>query len=120
MGIDNRMNISRRNLLASASAGLGLAAIAPGLNVAFAADSAPSNDILIVLFQRGACDWLQMLAPAGDPTYIAARPTIKVPTSGTNAGLGIGSMNGTDFYLSASAPELKTLYDSGELAFVHA
>lgn len=113
-------NISRRNLLAGTSAGLGLAALAPGLNVAFAADVAPAKDILIVLFQRGACDWLQMLSPAGDSNYIAARPNIRVQTSGTNAGLGLGSMNGTDFYLSASAPELKTLYDAGDLAFVHA
>ncbi|MBY0509549.1 MAG: DUF1501 domain-containing protein [Rhodospirillaceae bacterium] len=114
------MNLSRRHLLAGSSAGLGLAALAPGLKVAFAADAAPAKDVLIVLFQRGACDWLQMLAPAGDPNYIAARPTIRVPATGANAGIGLSSLGGTDFYLSASAPELKTLYDSGKIAFVHA
>ncbi len=114
------MNISRRHLLTTASAGAALATFAPGLRVSFAADGASINDILIVLFQRGACDWLQMLAPAGDPNYIAKRPSIKVPTSGTNAGIGLGTLNGTDLYLSASAPELKSLYDSGSLAFIHA
>ena len=61
-----------------------------------------------------------MLAPAGDPNYIAKRQNIKVPTSGNNAGIGIGTLDGVDLYLSASAPELKTLYDGGDLAFIHA
>lgn len=110
--------ISRRSLLATAAAGL--ATVAPGLRVSFAQDAGPQRDILIVLFQRGACDWLQMLSPAGDPNYIAARPSIRVQTSGNTPGLGIGTMGSTDLYLSAAAPELKTLYDSGDLAFVHA
>ena len=112
--------LSRRNVLAGASAGVALAAAGPGLNVSFAADAAPGRDILIVLFQRGACDWLQMLSPAGDPSYLAARPNIRVQTTGTNAAIGLGTLGGTDLYLSASAPELKPLYDSGDLAFVHA
>ena len=114
----NSLNISRRSVLAAG--GAALATLAPGVRVSFAADAAPARDVLIVLFQRGACDWLQMVAPAGDPNYIAARPALRVPTTGANAGIGLGSLGGTDFYLSASAPELKTLYDSGNLAFVHA
>lgn len=111
------MNISRRSLLSGISAGL---ALAPGVNVSFAAENAPARDILVVVFQRGACDWLQMLAPAGDPSYIAARPSIRVRTDGATPGLGLATLDGVDLYLSASAPELKTLYDSGALAFVHA
>ncbi len=114
------MNVSRRDFLNRLSTGAALATVAPGLRAAFAADTTATNDILIVLFQRGACDWLQMLAPAGDASYIARRPTIRVQTTGNNAGIGLGSLNGTDLYLSASAPELKPLYDSGDLAFIHA
>jgi len=114
------MNVSRRDFLSRIAAGTALATVTPGLRAAFAADASTTNDILIVLFQRGACDWLQMLAPAGDPNYIARRPSIRVPTTGNNAGIGLGTLNGTDLYLSASAPELKALYDSRELAFVHA
>jgi len=113
------MNITRRRLLAGAG-GAAFAAVAPGLRVSFAQQATNPRDILIVLFQRGAADWLQMVAPAGDPNYIAARPGIRVQTSGANAAIGLASMNGTDFYLSAAAPELKTLYDAGDLAFVHA
>ncbi len=108
-------NISRRSLLSSASAAAAFTAVAPGLNVAFGA--VPNGNILVVVFQRGACDWLQMLAPAGDSNYIAARPTIRVTTS---TGLGIGSLGGADLYLNKSVPELRTLYTSGALAFVHA
>ncbi len=113
------MKLSRRSVLSGLTAGAGLA-VAPGVNVSFAAAGSPPRDVLVIVFQRGACDWLQMLAPAGDPDYIAARPSIRVRTTGTTAGIGLGTLDGTDLYLSASAPELKTLYDSGDLAFVHA
>ena len=110
------LTISRRRLVAGAA----LATVMPGLRVSLAADATKPRDILIVLFQRGACDWLQMLSPAGDPAYIAARPSIRIPTTGNNAGIGLGSMGTTDFYLPAVATDLKTLYDAGDLAFVHA
>ncbi len=114
------MNISRRNLLAGASAGAAFTSLIPGVNISFAQEAQTGGDTLIVLFQRGACDWLQMLSPAGDPNYIAARPSIKVPTSGPAAGLGLDSLDGVDLFLSPSAPELKALYDTGDLAFIHA
>lgn len=113
------MNITRRNVLSGITAGAGLA-IAPGVRATFAAEGAPARDILVVLFQRGACDWLQMLAPAGDADYISNRPSIRVRTDGNTPGLGVASLNGVDLYLNPVVPELKTLYDSGKLAFVHA
>lgn len=113
------MNLSRRSLLSGMTASAGLA-IAPGVKVSFAADGAPARDVLVVVFQRGACDWLQMLSPAGDIFYQNARRSIRVQLTGANAGIGVGTLDGTDFYLSASAPGLKPLYDSGKLAFVHA
>ncbi len=113
------MNISRRTVLTGMTAGAGLA-IAPGVNVSFAAEGAPARDILVVVFQRGACDWLQMLAPAGDPDYIANRPSIRIRSDGNTPGIGLASLNGVDLYLSPAVPELKTLYDSRKLAFVHA
>ncbi len=117
------MNISRRRILSGMAASTGLA-IAPGVKATFAQSvpGTPARDIVVVVFQRGACDWLQMLAPAGDANYIANRPSIRVrpATDTTNVGIGVGSLSGVDLYLPPSAPELKTLYDSGKLAFVHA
>lgn len=117
MNIATPTSLSRRSLLAGGAA---LAAVAPGLKVSFAAEATTPRDILVVLFQRGACDWLQMLAPAGDSNYVAARPTIRIRTDGNTPGIGVGTLGGTDMYLPAVAPELKTLYDSGKLAFIHA
>lgn len=118
------MNISRRRILSAMSAGAGLA-IAPGVRATFAqsAPGTPARDVLVVVFQRGACDWLQMLAPAGDQNYIANRASIRIRSDATNAGtagIGLATLNGVDLYLPPSAPELKTLYDTGKLAFIHA
>lgn len=38
---------------------------------------------LIVVFQRGGADGLSLIAPAADPAYRRARPTLAVPESGT-------------------------------------
>ena len=84
------MEISRRHLLAGASAASMMTNLAPGLNGAFAADTS-GRDVLVVLFQRGAADWLQMLAPAGDANYIKARPNIKAPAQ---SNMGVGTLNG--------------------------
>jgi uncharacterized protein (DUF1501 family) len=115
------MTLSRRSLLSHASTAAFLGAVAPGLNVALA-QSAPAADgnILVVLYLRGASDGLQMIAPAGDADYIANRPTIRVPSSGTGAGLGIATFDGVDFFLNPAVPELRDLYTSGKLALVHA
>ncbi len=105
------MNVTRREFFAgSAAAALTLYG---GARPAHAA----GRDTLVVIFQRGACDWLQMLAPAGDANYQKARPNIRVAPT---ASLGVGTLDGVDFYVNQSAPELKALYDSGKLAFVHA
>ena len=113
------MNLSRRSVLRTATSGAVFAAVTPGLKVAFA-QQAPAKDILIVLYLRFGSDGLQMIAPAGDPNYISNRPTIRVPTTGNNPGLGVGTLQGTDFFLHPSTTELKALYDAKSLAIVHA
>ncbi|MBL8629160.1 MAG: DUF1501 domain-containing protein [Rhodospirillaceae bacterium] len=114
------MNISRRDILRTATSGAAMATIAPGFKVAFAQQAATTKDILVVIYLRGAADGLQMVAPAGDANYIANRPTIRVQSSGTNAGLGVGTLGGVDFYLHPANTELKAIYDAGKLAIVHA
>ncbi|MDX2223049.1 MAG: DUF1501 domain-containing protein [Rhodospirillaceae bacterium] len=113
------MTLSRRDALRTAASSAALAAVGPGLKVAMA-QVAQAADTLIVLYLRGGSDGLQMVSPAGDPNYIANRPGIRVQTTGNNAGLGIGTLDGTDFYLHYGAPELKALYDKQQLAVVHA
>jgi len=83
--------------------------------------SAPDGQLLVV-FLRGGMDGLNFVAPADDPNYIAARPvTMRLADAGPNAGLPLGNAPaGLDFRLHLQAAPLKEIYDSGQLAFVHA
>ncbi len=114
------MNFSRRLLLSGISASAFISTALPGVRVAFAADGSGDRDIMVVIYLRGGSDGLQMVSPAGDPNYIALRPTIRVPTTGSGAGFGLSSLGGVDFYMNPSAPELRDLFTSGKLAVVHA
>ncbi len=113
------MTLSRRDLLRTATSSAALATVAPGLKVAFAADGV-AKDVLVVLYLRFGSDGLQMIAPAGDANYISNRPTIRVRTDGNTPGLGVSTLQGTDFYLNPVATDLKTLFDQKKLAIVHA
>ncbi len=75
------------------------------------------RDILVCIFQRGAADGLNSLVPHGDADYYNQRSTIAVPTPG-NPG-GAIDLNGFYGLHPALAP-LKAIYDSGDLALVHA
>lgn len=74
----------------------------------------PSGDapkVLVVVFQRFATDWINLLVPYGDPDYAALRPTLKI-----DAPIVLD-----DFYgLHPALAALKPLYDAGELGFVTA
>jgi len=110
------MSISRRTVI-NASAASGLLSLAPGTRAAFAADGAPSNrDILVVVFLRFGNDGLTLIPPSEDADYLAARPTLAV----RNTSLPLGTLDGVKMYMHPNMPELKALYDAGELAVVHA
>lgn len=77
--------------------------------VGSAASASPHT--LVVVFQRFAADWLNLLVPYGDPDYATLRPNIKV-----------GSPLDLDGYfgLNPGLADLKPLYDNGRLGFVTA
>jgi uncharacterized protein (DUF1501 family) len=114
------MTLSRRTLLATGAAGLAAAGL--GVHVAFNREHRPTTgrDILVVVFLRFGSDGLTMIAPADDGNYRDKRPTIAVTTSGERAGLPLGELDRVPFFLHPSAPEIKALYDAGDLAIVHA
>ena len=77
----------------------------------------PGHDILVCIFQRGAADGLNALAPYGDLNYPVHRPTIRVPDPGQlNGGIDIDGF----YALHPALSPLKTIYDAGDLALVHA
>ena len=113
------MTLSRRTMIATGAAGLAAAGL--GVRVAFNRPGSTSGrDMLVVVFLRFGSDGLTMIAPADDGNYRDLRPTIAVTTDGARAGLAIGSLGNVPFFMHPNVPELKALYDAGDLAVVHA
>jgi uncharacterized protein (DUF1501 family) len=78
---------------------------------------------LIVLFQRGAADALNVLVPFGDTSYSAARPQLAIATPARVGGSvnAAGAIDLDGFYgLHPSLASFKPLWDRGLLAPIHA
>lgn len=72
---------------------------------------------MIVVFLRGAVDGLNVVVPHGDHHYYQARPTIAVARPGSTD----GAIDLTGYFgLHPALQALKTYWDSGQLAFIHA
>jgi uncharacterized protein (DUF1501 family) len=118
------MSSTRRGFLVGCSAAIASLASARFTNLLFAAPgSSTVEDTLVVLYLRGGFDGLNLVLPTGGADralYETARPLIKVPESGTNAALALGSLGPTAFGLHPAAGGLHELYQDGRVAFVHA
>jgi uncharacterized protein (DUF1501 family) len=68
---------------------------------------------LVVIFQRGAADGLNVVVPYREKNYYAMRPTIAIPQN------QVVDLDGF-FGLHPSLAPFKPLYDQGHLAVVHA
>lgn len=121
-----RATTTRRFFLKSG--GIALAGVGSGLFnlpgfLTRAAETAPrSGKTLVVVFQRGAADGLNIVVPHGDKAYYALRPTIAIPrprrdsTAATAAALDLDG----SFGLHPALAPLKKLYDAQQLAVIHA
>jgi uncharacterized protein (DUF1501 family) len=75
---------------------------------------------LIVLFQRGAADALNVVVPFGDAAYYRARPQLAIG-SPARANGGVGAIDLDGFYgLHPSLSSFKPLWDRGLLVPIHA
>lgn len=114
--------ITRRFFLKSgalAIAGLGAANVPSFLQRAAAATEGARNKTLIVIFQRGAADGLNVVVPHGDAAYYRARPALAIARpSATNAEAAI-DLDGF-FGLHPALKPFQSLYDERRLAIVHA
>ncbi|HEU5339778.1 DUF1501 domain-containing protein [Edaphobacter sp.] len=75
--------------------------------------AAANKKKLVVLFQRGAVDGLNMVVPYKESNYYAMRPTIAIKQQ------EVLDLDGF-FGLHPAMAALKPLYDQGHLAIVHA
>ena len=114
------MQISRRYFLKNgAIAMLGMASLPSFLQRAVAATAATGKKKMVVLFQRGAMDGLNVVVPFGERNYYAMRPTIAIPppqNGSTDAALDLDGF----FGLHPSLQPLQPLFRKGQLAIVQA
>jgi uncharacterized protein (DUF1501 family) len=106
----NRRFFLHRGALAIA----GTAAIPSFLVRSVMAEAAGAPDQrLVVVFQRGAADGLNVVVPYREKNYYSMRPTIAIPQN------QVVDLDGF-FGLHPSLASFKPLYDQGHLAVVHA
>src|SRR5690349_19671295 len=114
------MSITRRVFLKNGALAIVGTSVIPSFltRAVYAAETAGAGKKrLIVLFQRGAADGLNIVVPYGESAYYSVRPTIAIPRPKGNN--GVIDLNGF-FGLHPSMTAFKPLWDSGHLAIVHA
>ena len=113
------MSITRRIFMKNGALAIVATTAVPGFlrRAAFAAETAAGKKRLVVLFQRGAADGLNIVVPHGEPAYYALRPSIAIPRPGGNE--SAIDLDGF-FGLHPSMSSLKPLWDEKRLAIVHA
>ncbi len=109
------MSITRRAFMkGGAMTVVGTAALPSFLTrAAFGAETGGRNKRLVVIFQRGAADGLNIVVPHGEQAYYSMRPSIAI------AQREVIDLDGF-FGLHPSMQPLKTLWDERRLAIVHA
>ena len=114
------MKVTRRVFLKSGGvAMLGLSSLPAFLQRAIAATPMPNRKKLVVLFQRGAADGLNIVVPFAEPNYYRLRPSIAIPEprrGGEQAALDLDGF----FGLHPSLAPLEPLFRKQQLAIAHA
>src|SRR5260370_9020027 len=116
--------ICRRGFLKAGALALVTMGFAPSFlsRTAYAQGRSARSKQLIAIFQRGAVDGLSVIVPFGEPEYYRARQSIAIPqplsaSSGTeNAAIDLDGF----FGFNPRLQPLKLLWDSRQLAIVHA
>ncbi|TAH07862.1 MAG: DUF1501 domain-containing protein [Sphingobacteriia bacterium] len=114
--------MQRRNFIQTCSSATAAMMLTGISGLAMRSTAIVNDEIFVLVFLRGGCDGLQLVAPVNDPHYIADRePALRVTESGDKMGWmlknGLGQV---DFRLHAAAEQLKELYDADQMAIIHA
>jgi len=115
-----KIKFSRRYFLKqSGVAMVGMSMMPAFLQRAVAATPMPNKKQLVVLFQRGAADGLNIVVPFAEPNYYRLRPTISIPQPKRGATDTVIDLDGF-FGLHPSLAPLEPLFHKNQLAIVHA
>src|SRR6266481_2642682 len=110
------MSITRRIFLRNGALAVVGTSVLPSFltRAAFgASDPGVRTRRLLVIFQRGAADGLNIVVPHGEPSYYAMRPTINIPKK------SVLDLDGF-FGLHPAMASLQPLWKQKQLAIVHA
>ncbi|MSP39990.1 MAG: DUF1501 domain-containing protein [Deltaproteobacteria bacterium] len=113
------MSFSRREFLRSAGLGIVAMGLPPPFLVRLAGAQTDSRKkVLVVVFQRGGMDGLNVVIPFKDRAYYQLRPNIAVaePAAGAQYAIDLDGF----YALHPALASLKNIYDKGQLAIVHA
>ena len=114
---ERRMIASRRGFMKGGALALVGTSIIPSFLLrsvmAEATTASANHKKLVVLFQRGAADGLNIVVPYQEKNYYAMRPSIAIEQK------DVLDLNGF-FGLHPAMASFKPLYDQGHLAIVHA
>src|SRR6201998_1085667 len=114
------LTFSRRYFLKQGGiAMVGLSTMPAFLQRAIAATPASGKKQLVVLFQRGAADGLNIVVPFGEQNYYRMRPSIAIPEPRGGKSDCVVDLDGF-FGLHPSLAPLVPLFHKSELAIVHA
>ncbi len=114
------MKLTRRVFLKSGGvAMLGMSTLPSFLRRVVAATPMPNRKKLIVLFQRGAADGLNVVVPFGEANYYKLRPTIAIPEPRRGGEAAAIDLDGF-FGLHPSLAPFEPLFKQQQLAIVHA
>jgi len=97
----------------------GLSTMPAFLQRAIASTPPAGKKQLVVLFQRGAADGLNIVVPFGEPNYYRLRPSISIPQpkrGGSDSAIDLDGFFGLHPSLASFAP----LFQKNQLAIVHA
>jgi uncharacterized protein (DUF1501 family) len=113
--------MNRRIFLKSSGLALVSFGVVPRVlaRAASAAGSARRKKTLVVVFQRGACDGLNVVVPYGERSYRSLRPTIGIPAPRAGDPQAALDLDGFFGFHPAMAP-LLPFWKDGTLAAVHA
>ena len=109
------MQMNRRFFLHKGALAVAGTTALPGFLVrsVLAETGGAANRRMVVIFQRGAADGLNMVVPDPEKNYYSMRPSIAIPQN------QVIDLDGL-FGLHPAMTSFKPLYDAGHLAIVHA
>jgi uncharacterized protein (DUF1501 family) len=115
-----RLRFSRRFFVKQGGIALaGLSTMPAFLQRAVASTPSAGKKQLVVLFQRGAADGLNIVVPFGEPNYYRLRPSIAIPPPKRGGGDATIDLDGF-FGLHPALTSFASLFQKNQLAIVHA